>query len=150
MSEGNVSNGFFLLDFQHDDFRRAAEAEGKNAAPQPARDEEGSLVQPGPGVGEFGFLPGDVRQGLAAGQADLAAMGVGADDGVRRAGSQQGEDVRHVGKQDVGNVRGEAQRQFLLPDSQVVVVPDGGELKIPAAGQVQQKGIIPHGKDAQF
>ena len=29
----------FLLDFQHDDFRRAAEAERKNAASQPAGDE---------------------------------------------------------------------------------------------------------------
>jgi hypothetical protein len=49
-----------LLDFQHDDFRRAAEAEGKNAASQSAGDEEGRAVQLGPGIGEFGLLPGDV------------------------------------------------------------------------------------------
>ena len=75
---------------------------------------------------------------------------MGADDGVRRAGSQQGKDVRHVGEQDVGDVRGEAQRQFLRPDSQVVVVPNGGKLEIPAAGEVQQQGVVPHGQDAQL
>lgn len=138
------------MDFQHDDFRRAAEAERENAASQSPRDEEGRAVQLGPGIGEFGFLPGDVRQRLAAGQADLAAVGMGANDGVRRAGGQQGEDVRHVGEQDVGNFRGEAQRQFLRPDPEVVVIPHGRELKIPATGKVQQQGIVPHGQDAQL
>ena len=47
------------------------------------------------------------------------------------------------------NIRGKTQRQFLRPDSQVVVVPDGRELQLTASGKVQQQGIIPHGQDAQ-
>ena len=50
----------------------------------------------------------------------------------------------------MGNVRGKTQRQFLLPDSQVVVVPNGGKLQISASGEVQQQGIVPHGQDAQL
>ncbi len=138
-----------LTDFQHDDFRRTAEAQGQHAASQPPGDQERGAVQAGPGIGEFDFFPGDAAQGNAAGQADLAAVGVGADHGVRRAGLQQGEDVRHMGEQDVGDGRGEAQREFLRPDPHVVVVPHGGKLELSAARQMEKKGVVPHRADAE-
>lgn len=69
---------------------------GQHAASQPPGDQERGAVQAGPGIGEFDFFPGDAAQGNAGRAADLAAVGVGADHGVRRAGLQQGEDVRHM------------------------------------------------------